>query len=46
MKPIHKVMNKIKWDPKLKEKDFTVGYYDRVEDRIIETSLKELIVNP
>jgi uncharacterized protein (UPF0248 family) len=33
--PIHELLNRIRWDADFARADFSIGYYDRVEDRII-----------
>ncbi len=42
MIPIHKLLSRIRWDKEYGNADFVIGYYDRVEDRIITVPLKEL----
>ncbi len=42
MIPIHKLLSRIRWDKEYGNADFVIGYYDRVEDRIIAVPLKEL----
>ncbi len=42
MQPIQELLNRIRWDPAFAQGTFELGYYDRVEDRIILVSLKEL----
>ena len=42
MIPIHELLNRIRWDEAYGNADFVIGYYDRVEDRIITVELKEL----
>jgi uncharacterized protein (UPF0248 family) len=41
MMPIHKVLDKIKWDKREHIEDYIVGYFDRVENKIIEVKLAE-----
>jgi len=31
MKPIHEILNRIRWDREYARADFKVGYYDRLE---------------
>jgi len=40
--PIHELLKRIRWDEEYGNADFVIGYYDRVEDRIISVALKEL----
>jgi uncharacterized protein (UPF0248 family) len=42
MMPIHILLNRLRWDPKFARDDFTLGYYDRVADRVILVPLKEV----
>ena len=43
MIPIHELLSRIRWDEDYGNADFIIGYYDRVENRIIKVRLKELI---
>lgn len=43
MMPIQQLLNRIRWDESFGQAEFTIGYYDRVEDRIIKVSFSELI---
>ncbi|TNF97990.1 MAG: DUF504 domain-containing protein [Gammaproteobacteria bacterium] len=45
MIPIHELLNRIHWDKEYGNAVFVIGYYDRMEDRIISVSLKELYFN-
>ena len=42
MIPIHELLNRIRWDEAYGDADFVIGYYDRVEDKVITVPLKEL----
>ncbi len=42
MIPIHELLSRIRWDEAYGKADFVIGYYDRVEERIITVPLKEL----
>ena len=42
MLPIHVLLNRIRWDEAYGNADFVIGYYDRVEDKVITVPLKEL----
>jgi uncharacterized protein (UPF0248 family) len=42
MMPIHKLLNRIRWDPEFARGEFRLGYFDRAEDRIILVALKEV----
>ena len=35
MIPIHQLLSRIRWDPALAGGDFELGYYDRVEKRVL-----------
>ncbi|NOZ53448.1 MAG: DUF504 domain-containing protein [Gammaproteobacteria bacterium] len=35
MKPIHEILKRIRWDNQYAQRQFKIGYYDRVEDGII-----------
>eukprot|EP00546_Thalassionema_frauenfeldii_P002049 CAMPEP_0178937986 /NCGR_PEP_ID=MMETSP0786-20121207/26078_1 /TAXON_ID=186022 /ORGANISM="Thalassionema frauenfeldii, Strain CCMP 1798" /LENGTH=413 /DNA_ID=CAMNT_0020616651 /DNA_START=239 /DNA_END=1480 /DNA_ORIENTATION=+ len=39
--PVKEVLRRIKWDGTLLEKDFSVLYYDRVEDEVLESKMDE-----
>lgn len=42
MIPIHKLLNRIRWDPEFAKGNLELGYYDRTENRMILVPLKEL----
>ncbi len=42
MIPIHQLLSRIRWDEEYGDADFVIGYYDRVEDRIVLVPLKAL----
>ena len=42
MIPIHELLSRIRWDAAYGDADFIIGYYDRIEDRIITVPLKSL----
>ncbi|MGA3267792.1 MAG: DUF504 domain-containing protein [Verrucomicrobiota bacterium] len=35
MTPIHELLNRIRWDTEFARGHFELGYFDRVEDRVI-----------
>lgn len=35
MIPIHKLLSRIRWDPRFRAGRFTLGYFDRIERRIV-----------
>ena len=46
MIPIHQLLSRIRWDKAFGQADFLIGYYDRVEDRIIRVPLREISRDP
>ncbi len=42
MIPIHKLLDRIRWDPDFSKGNFHLGYYDRAEDRIVLVPLREV----
>ena len=42
MTPIHKLLNRIRWDRTFGQADFLIGYLDRIENRIILVGLREI----
>ena len=46
MIPIHELLSRIRWDKAFGQADFIIGYYDRVEDRIVRVPLRELYFEP
>jgi uncharacterized protein (UPF0248 family) len=42
MTPIQELLNRIRWDEEYGKADFSVGYYDRVEEKLIKVSFREL----
>ena len=42
MQPIHELLNRIRWDREYGKARFTIGYYDRLEMKIIYVSFNEL----
>jgi uncharacterized protein (UPF0248 family) len=46
MTPIHELLNRIRWDKEFGRGDFRIGYYDRVEERLIQVALKEVFFEP
>jgi uncharacterized protein (UPF0248 family) len=35
MQPVHDLLHRIQWDQSFADADFEIGYYDRIEERII-----------
>ena len=42
MKPIHEVLSRIRWDPDFARAEFALGYFDRVEGRIMLVPFREI----
>jgi uncharacterized protein (UPF0248 family) len=42
MIPIQEVLNRIRWDAQYAQGEFEIGYYDRVEHRIIRVPFREV----
>ncbi len=42
MIPIHELLNRICWDSEFAKRDFELGYYDRMANRVIVVLLKEV----
>ena len=42
MKVIQELLNRIRWDKEYAKADFSVGYYDRIEQKIILMPFREL----
>lgn len=43
MQPVHEILNRIRWDKNLADDDFKIGYYDRLEQRMIVVAFKDII---
>jgi uncharacterized protein (UPF0248 family) len=46
MKTIRELLNRIRWDPEFGRGNFTVGYYDRLQQRIMLVPLVEVRFDP
>ena len=42
MVPIHELLNRIRWDTEFARGNFELGYFDRVENRVIVVAFQEL----
>jgi uncharacterized protein (UPF0248 family) len=42
MLPIQDLLNRVRWDPEFGKAEFVVGYYDRVEGRIVRIPLRRI----
>ena len=40
--PIHELLNRIRWDTEFARSDFELGYFDRVERRIVMVPFREI----
>jgi uncharacterized protein (UPF0248 family) len=46
MIPIRSLLDRIRWDPEFGRAAFTIGYYDRVEGRIVTVPLARIHLDP
>lgn len=46
MQPLHQLLSRIRWDPRLRAGKFAIGYYDRIERRIRVVPLERLVFPP
>jgi uncharacterized protein (UPF0248 family) len=46
MIPIHELLNRIRWDTEFARGDFELGYFDRVERRVIVVPFREVDFTP
>ncbi len=44
MMPIHQLLNRIRWDAEFGRAGFKIGYYDRMEDRIVAVAIQQLVM--
>ncbi len=44
MIPIHELLNKICWDSEFGKGIFEIGYYDRIERKIIRVSFEKILL--
>lgn len=42
MIPIHKLLSRIRWDKDFGKGSFEIGYYDRLEDKILRIPLRDI----
>jgi len=42
MQPIHELLNRIHWDPEFGCGSFEIGYYDRIDAKIIRVPFNEV----
>jgi uncharacterized protein (UPF0248 family) len=43
MQPIHELLSRIRWDREFGVGHFELGYYDRVENRIVRVPLHDVV---
>lgn len=46
MIPIQDLLNRIKWDKEFGQGCFEIGYYDRIDHKIIKVQLRQLDFDP
>ncbi|MCG6899870.1 MAG: DUF504 domain-containing protein [Gammaproteobacteria bacterium] len=46
MIPIHELLNRIRWDREYGQADIEIGYYDRLEQRIIRVPMRSIFFEP
>lgn len=46
MQPIHELLDRIRWDQAFARGVFVIAWYDRVDDRLLETPLSEIVFEP
>lgn len=46
MIPVHELLSRIRWDPAFGNANFVLGYYDRVEGRIVHVALGDVRFDP
>ena len=46
MIPIQELLNRLRWDSAFATGDFVIGYYDRVEGKIIQVPLQQVHMTP
>lgn len=46
MIPIHELLNRIRWDAAYAKGRFMIGYYDRVEDKVIQLPFERIQLDP
>ena len=45
MIPIHELLARIRWDKEFGKNNFVIGYWDRLESKVIHTDLREITWN-
>lgn len=42
MIPIQNLLSRIRWDQEFRQAEFSIGYYDRLQRRLIEVPMRDL----
>jgi len=42
MTPIHELLSRIRWDPEFSHGRFAIGYWDRVESKVLHVDLRDI----
>lgn len=43
MQPVQELLNRIRWDANWAKDEFRIGYYDRVDQRVVVVAFRELV---
>ncbi len=46
MIPIHELLNRIRWDAAFAQDSFVLGYYDRVDEKLIRVPISRVHLTP
>lgn len=46
MIPVHELLNRIRWDPAFGRADFIIGYYDRINAKVVRVPFAQLAFPP
>lgn len=46
MIPIHELLHRIQWDPEFGRGEFHIGYFDRVENRVVQVAMRDIRLGP
>lgn len=46
MIPIHELLNRIRWDTAFAQGRFVIGYYDRVDNTVIQVPVSRILLTP
>jgi uncharacterized protein (UPF0248 family) len=44
--PIRELLNRIRWDAEFGRADFGIGYYDRIQDKIVVVTIRQVFFSP